>query len=110
MAEVGAGPAVAPDRHAAAHRYDGVGGQADRADEPPGGVVTAGGDLLGALVQDVPLVAAPGHPPADPVARLEHAHRSAGARQMEGGGQARDPGSDHGDIDVCVGHQGFFLV
>ena len=49
-------------------------------------------------------VVVPG-PPADSVARLEHDHRVAGARDLAGGGQAGEAGADHDHIGLV----GFLL-
>jgi hypothetical protein len=42
-------------------------------------------------------------PPADPVARLEHANRAAARLQLTGGDEAREAGADDEDVDHAGG-------
>ena len=40
------------------------------------------------------------HPPADPIAGLDHEHRPAGALDLPGRDQSGDAGADHDHVDL----------
>ena len=66
--------------------------------------MVVGIDELATVFGDLPFVEhvadAPAAP-AQPRARLEHPRGDAGFLQLVGGGEAREPGADHGDARLC---------